>query len=75
VPSFAVREGDVIEVRPRSRPKKLFAEARESGGGAQVPAWLDVDWGQFRITVKGTPTREQIDTEVNEGLIVEYYAR
>ena len=75
IPSYSVREGDVIEVREKSRAKKPFAEARESGPGAQVPPWMEADWGQFRITVKGVPTRDQIDTDVNEALIVEYYAR
>jgi len=75
IPSYSVREGDVVEVRERSRPKTPFALAKESGGTAQVPQWLDVDWSQFRVAVKGIPTREQIDSDVNEALIVEYYAR
>ena len=75
IPSFAVREGDAIEVRSGSRPSKLFAQAKETGGSAQVPQWLEVDWSEFRVTVKGRPTRDQIDTDVNEALIVEYYAR
>jgi len=75
IPSFSVKEGDTVDVREGSRPKKLFAEAKETGTGAQVPVWLDVDWGQFRVAVKGIPTRDQIDSDVNEALIVEYYAR
>jgi small subunit ribosomal protein S4 len=75
IPSYSVREGDVIEVRAKSRPKKPFAAAKELGSGAQVPGWLETDWSQYRIAVKGIPTREQIDSDVNEALIVEYYAR
>lgn len=75
IPSYQVKEGDLIEVREKSRTKRPIVEAREAAGAAQVPAWLETDWSRFRVTVKAIPTREQIDTDVNEALIVEYYAR
>jgi small subunit ribosomal protein S4 len=75
IPSFQVRAGDLVEVRSVSQTKRPFALARETGGTGQVPQWLEMDWGQFRATVKGIPTRDQIDSDVNEALIVEYYAR
>ncbi|MGQ9732949.1 MAG: 30S ribosomal protein S4 [Candidatus Zipacnadales bacterium] len=75
IPSYQVKEGDVIEVRERSRSKRPFVEAKEAAGGSRVPQWLQVDWDQWRATVTGVPSRDQIDTDVNEALIVEYYAR
>jgi len=75
VPSYSVRPGDVVEVREKSRSKKPFSEAAETAGGSQVPGWLDVDLGQLKATIKSVPARTEIDSDVNEGLIVEFYAR
>ncbi len=74
IPSYSVRPGDVVEVREKSRVKKPFAEVVSASTGP-VPPWMEVEPSQFRATVKGWPKREEIDTDVNEGLIVEYYAR
>jgi small subunit ribosomal protein S4 len=73
IPSCLVKESDVVEIRPEHRSKRLFAAG--VGGGPQTAGWLSVEPDQFRATVSALPTRDQIDTEVNEALIVEYYAR
>jgi small subunit ribosomal protein S4 len=75
IPAYLVRVGDVVEIRARSRAKRLFPSGAGSLGGPQVANWLEIDAAQFRATVSGIPTRDQIDTDVNEALIVEYYAR
>jgi small subunit ribosomal protein S4 len=40
-----------------------------------VPAWLEVMPDQMRILVHQMPVRAQIDTQVQEQLIVEYYSK
>ena len=75
IPSYAVRTGDEITVREKSRSKKPLAEAAEAAGGSRVPDWIEMDWGQWTAAVKAIPTRGQIDSDVNDGLIVEFYAR
>jgi small subunit ribosomal protein S4 len=75
IPAYLVRADDVVEIRPKSRTKRLFADGAGSIGGPQTAPWLNVEPDQFRATVASLPTRDQIDTDINEGLIVEYYAR
>ncbi len=75
IPSYVVRPGDVVEVREKSRAKKPFAEVAEAAGGKGKPGWIEVDMGQFQATVNAVPARTEIDSDVNEGLIVEFYAR
>jgi len=75
IPAYLVRESDVVEIRPVSRTKRLFASGAGAIGGPQVAQWLSVEPDQWRATVSSLPTRGQIDTDINEGLIVEYYAR
>ncbi len=42
---------------------------------AQVPEWLVVDKGDRSVTVSVLPSRHQIDTEIQEQLIVELYSK
>jgi small subunit ribosomal protein S4 len=75
IPSFRVTENDVIEVAPKSAEMTPFVVARAEAGERIVPAWLDVHADRNRILVHQLPARAQIDTQVQEQLIVEYYSK
>ncbi|HEU4541601.1 MAG TPA: 30S ribosomal protein S4 [Jiangellaceae bacterium] len=75
VPSYRVTPHDIIEVRPKSRDTTPFLIARETHGERPVPAWLEVIPGDMRILVHQLPSRQQIDTPVQEQLIVELYSK
>jgi small subunit ribosomal protein S4 len=75
VPSYRVTPHDIIEVRPKSRDMTPFIIARETHGEREVPAWLEVIPGEMRILVHQLPSRQQIDTPVQEQLIVELYSK
>ena len=75
IPSFRVTENDVIEVAPKSAEMTPFVVARAEAGERPTPAWLDVLAEQNRILVHQLPDRAQIDTQVQEQLIVEYYSK
>jgi small subunit ribosomal protein S4 len=75
IPSFRVREGDRIEVRPTSRKTEYFKQLKDAIGGAQKPDWVDVDADKLVGTVTAMPTRDQMPLELNEQLVVEYYSR
>ncbi len=74
IPSFQVRQGDVITMRERSRdafPVQLAVDTVDR----PLPEWLDVDTGDRKITVATLPSRPQIDTQIQEQLIVELYSK
>ena len=75
VPSFRVAEHDVIDVRAKSVEMTPFIVARETHGDRTVPAWLEVLPATMRVLVHQLPVREQIDTPVQEQLIVELYSK
>jgi len=75
IPSYQVTQHDVIEVREKSREMTPFIVARETHGERPVPAWLEVAPNAMKALVHQLPTREQIDTPVQEQLIVEYYSK
>jgi small subunit ribosomal protein S4 len=75
IPSFRVSENDVIEVAQKSLELTPMVIARAEAGERAVPAWLEVMPDQMRILVHQMPVRAQIDTQVQEQLIVEYYSK
>ncbi len=74
VPSYRVRVGDVVRVRPTS---KMLARIDDNlnAGRAQVPQWLDLDVNERKGTVRSFPLRDDIQIPVSEQLIVELYSK
>jgi small subunit ribosomal protein S4 len=75
IPSFRVSENDIIEIRPKSQEMTPFVVARAEAGERPVPAWIEVIPDKMRVLVHTLPVRAQIDTSVQEQLIVEYYSK
>ena len=75
IPSYRASENDVIEVTAKSLELTPMVVARAEAGERTVPAWLEVMPDQMRILVHQLPSRAQIDTQVQEQLIVEYYSK
>jgi len=74
IPSYQVKVGDVITLRPRSAESEMFKSLRE-GTTVLTPKWLSFDAPNLTGNVAALPTREDIDLEVAENMIVEYYSR
>jgi len=75
IPSYRVTENDVVDVASKSLELTPMVVARAEAGERTVPAWLEVMPDQMRILVHQLPVRTQIDTLVQEQLIVEYYSK
>jgi len=75
IPSFLVKENDVIEVKAKSKEKLIFKNALETLARKGIPAWLEVDEGNLKGVVKAMPTREDVTFPINEQLIVELYSK
>lgn len=75
IPSYLVREGDVVSVRPKSRNEGRFKELQEYARGRTFPDWLEVDVENQASKVLRYPKREDIDVTLEEHLIVELYSR
>jgi small subunit ribosomal protein S4 len=75
IPSYQVKVGDVIEVRDKAKTAQRFKDITEVTASRVVPAWLAADASNLRGAVSSLPTRDQIDTNVRETLIVELYSK
>ncbi len=73
IPSAILKPGDVITVREKSRRLEPIGEAVEQV--VAVPPWLEADHDNYTGRVLHTPGRDEIDTPVEEQLIIEFYSR
>ena len=74
IPSYQVRAGDVVTVKERSKDVLPILHSIDTLDRTS-PEWLDVDPEERRIFVSTMPSREQIDTEIQEQLVVELYSK
>ena len=75
IPSYRVKENDIVEVAAKSQNLTPFVVARAEAGDRTPPAWIEVIPDKMRVLVHSLPVRAQIDTLVQEQLIVEYYSK
>jgi len=75
VPSMLVRPGDVIEVRPGSRARTYFKELPALAETRTPPRWLERDVQNLSGRVIQVPERRDVDANLNEQLIIEFYSR
>ena len=74
IPSYTVKAGDVITVRQQSSQLEMFKVLRE-GTSVVTPKWLTFDAPTLTGKVEALPQRDDIDFELQENLIVEFYSR
>jgi len=73
VPSYQVKEGDVIMLKTASKAADAVRDATDLVSA--VPAWLQADHDGLTAKVLRSPERNEIDTPVQEQLIVELYSK
>ncbi|MEG0424582.1 MAG: 30S ribosomal protein S4 [Cetobacterium sp.] len=72
IASYRVKAGDVVSVIENSKNIELIKSAVEE---KTVPAWLELDKANFAGKVLQNPTKDDLDYDLNEALIVEFYSR
>ena len=75
IPSYIVKVGDVIKVRDSKKDNKTIASVLDTNKLKAAPSWLEVDKEKMEAKVLRKPTREDVDLEVQESLIVEFYSK
>ena len=75
VPSMLLSPGDIVAVREGSRKRTYFKDLRSVASDRTVPEWVSRDVEALTGDVVRLPERLEIDGNLNEQLIVEYYSR
>ncbi len=75
VPSTILEPGDSIEVREASKQRTYFKTLKQAEDTRTPPAWVESNLNNLSGRVIRLPERAEIDGNLNEQLIVEYYSR
>lgn len=75
IPSMILRPGDKLEVREASRKETFFKELPDISEKRTCALWLDRDLKNLTGRVLRQPDRSEIDGNLSEQLIVEFYSR
>ena len=75
IPSYRVKEGDVIALYEGSRSSQKFKDVLEQTANRPVPLWLEANKENFSVKVTRMPKVEDLDYEVEAHLIVELYSK
>tara|TARA_B100000700_G_scaffold312278_1_gene395628 strand:+ start:1955 stop:2566 length:612 start_codon:yes stop_codon:yes gene_type:complete len=75
IPSFQLKEGDVISVRDKSKKMELFQNSLRKLQGDNPMPWLEIDKAQLTGKFLSIPERDEITEPLNEQLVVELYSK
>jgi small subunit ribosomal protein S4 len=75
IPSYVIRENDVISVSEKGKKAAVIASAVEAKEASAVPEWLSLDSEALKGTVRRLPTRDDVTIPIQEQLIVELYSK
>ncbi|NTU89181.1 MAG: 30S ribosomal protein S4 [Actinobacteria bacterium] len=75
IPSYRIRPGDLVAIAPKAKDLLVIKTALISSQRTEVPGWLEVDIEKLQGSILSLPTREQIDLDINEQLIIELYSK
>ena len=75
IPSYLLQKGDVVAFTEKARANETFKTLVEQNSGRTVPMWLVSDKENYKGSVERMPSRDEIDLDVEEQLIVELYSK
>lgn len=75
IPSYLLKAGDTVSIKAKSRDSVKIKTVLEANASRPVPTWLSLDANNLEAKVVALPERDQIDTPVEEHLIVEFYSK
>ena len=75
IPSYLVKPGEVISIKEKSRNSVRVKEVLEQNAQTPVPTWLELDRNTLQGKVVALSSRDDIDYDINETLIVELYSK
>ncbi|MDO8602330.1 MAG: 30S ribosomal protein S4 [Candidatus Omnitrophota bacterium] len=75
IPSFSVKPGDNVVIKPKEKILKIVKESAEKLKDKPYPGWIDVDRAGLKAKIARLPERSDIAADIKEQLIVELYSK
>ena len=73
IASYEIKVGDVVAVKETKKDAPYFESIKGTAKSGKMPKWLDFDTEKLEGKILALPTREDIDSQMNEQMIVELY--
>jgi len=75
IPSFQVKVGDTVTIKDKSTKNVHVDGAWSTAAGRGRPAWISAAGKDMSVSIAAQPTRQDIESNINEQLIVELYSK
>jgi small subunit ribosomal protein S4 len=75
IPSYLVKSGDVVSIAEKSQKQVRISEALSLSEQIGFPAWVDVNAKKMEGVFKTAPERNELSSDMNEQLVVEFYSK
>ncbi|MCS6837772.1 MAG: 30S ribosomal protein S4 [Bdellovibrionaceae bacterium] len=75
LPGYFVKPGDVVSVTESAKQLVPVQMGINSAKRRELPGWLEVNFDKVEAVIKELPSRANINTPVEERLVVEFYSR
>lgn len=75
IASYEIKVGDVVAVKETKKDAPYFESTKGTAKSGKMPKWLDFDTEKLEGKILALPTREDIDSQINEQMIVELYSK
>ena len=75
IPSFQVKVGDTVTIKDKSTKNVHVDGAWSTAAGRGRPAWISAEGKDMSVSIAAQPTRQDIESNINEQLIVELYSK
>lgn len=75
IASYQIGESDIVAVRDKAKKQVRIQDSLTIAGQYGFPGWVEVDSGKMEGTFKSVPQRDELPSDINEQLVVEYYSK
>jgi small subunit ribosomal protein S4 len=75
IPSFSLKVGDTVSLKPQKLKKAIFKDLKERLKKHQIPSWLSLDLEKFEGKVISEPKVEEVAPPVEVSAVFEFYSR
>jgi small subunit ribosomal protein S4 len=75
IPSYRVKQGDVIKLKDKSKRSKKFANIEAKLKKAEIPGWINLNVGDLSVKVLHAPAVKDLRVNFAPQIIVEFYSR
>ena len=74
-PSYQLKKGDVINIKPQKTKKSIFQNLKNLLKKYKTPSWFELNFEKLEAKVIGEPKLEEVAPPVEISAIFEYYSK